>query len=837
MNQKDVVTTPNSTTKRPTKSELKKQPKQKQVKIQAKQSVIAASDDESLRTREDNENVSYATDSQQEENSSDESSSSDDFPSEIKDRFVAQLYKFMDDRGTPMNRVPTINGVDIDLHRFFIIVRKLGGYNKVCKHRLWVDVYKRLQTVPNFPSSNSGNVSNLKSAYKRYLHPFEDFNRKLGSNMNDLFSRQLSNNLKLNDSHRSLQLFKNRYINSSGGQKRGAATSKLKQPKQLQQQSSLAANAQVTKIEPACDLNSQSAKNIKLDSEVDTASSENLNLESMAPSPVASSSSGIKGLLDMDGTQQAGEEVTLFSMMRTINDNVKKAKQKEKQKEENASEPVKKMAIQTFTNESKVSKSTRLTNIETAVVSSPSVATSTKANQKSGVAVKTEKIEADDEEESTVKSKRKANRLSVSGSDETVSHDMNSKRKKSNSITNKSISSNNETNDETDEDIHGPGMRSLANHNDSSEKISKSGNITFNDLDTDRVVDVKYAYGGKIHNYRAKIIQLNKEEQKVFVHYLGWNSRYDEWIKVNRVLRIIEEAGGNKRKHKTSKIKSSGNTSNKDNLSIQPDIQPVSSPSQLSTEPIPGLKSSPTNKPIALIKSSNKNELSLQRSLSCTSTCSSDQSKDECQSKFEVRNCDSSVYGHPSPVYTNFRSKSTDKAGLDENKDVECLSNGESLGTGVSEAKAEAVLKANSVVTDAGDVSLTALLSIKEELIDTLTASTPLDMKLSLPDEQNASFSSADQDELRRSPKKLTANSRKNSVNNSESLNSSRRSLNNSRKNSVDSVKKPTGMSSEIEVSFVEDNELLSNSNSALVTFDIGKVPSSLEKKSNFFIF
>ena len=98
-----------------------------------------------------------------ESGSDEESSSSDDFPCEIKDRFVAQLYKFMDDRGTPMNRVPTITNIDIDLHRFFIAVRRYGGYNKVCKLRAWTDVYKRL----GLPNMISANVSNLKSAYKR----------------------------------------------------------------------------------------------------------------------------------------------------------------------------------------------------------------------------------------------------------------------------------------------------------------------------------------------------------------------------------------------------------------------------------------------------------------------------------------------------------------------------------------------------------------------------------------------------------------------------------------------------------------------------------------------
>lgn len=63
--------------------------------------------------------------------------------------------------------------------------------------------------------SHSSNVINLKCAYKRYLQPFEDFYRKLGSTMCDLVSRHSNyntNSAKRNtsDSHRSLQLFKNR---------------------------------------------------------------------------------------------------------------------------------------------------------------------------------------------------------------------------------------------------------------------------------------------------------------------------------------------------------------------------------------------------------------------------------------------------------------------------------------------------------------------------------------------------------------------------------------------------------------------------------------------------
>lgn len=45
--------------------------------------------------------------------------STDDEPREEKDHFVAQLYKFMDDRGTPINKGPMISSRDVDLYKLF----------------------------------------------------------------------------------------------------------------------------------------------------------------------------------------------------------------------------------------------------------------------------------------------------------------------------------------------------------------------------------------------------------------------------------------------------------------------------------------------------------------------------------------------------------------------------------------------------------------------------------------------------------------------------------------------------------------------------------------------
>jgi Ras-related protein Rab-1A len=90
------------------------------------------------QTKSDNKNAqSDAENSSSNDSSSSESDDEDDEDeideetTEEKDSFVAQLFAFMDDRGTPINNIPKVQNYDLDLHRLFKIVRMFGGYNKV----------------------------------------------------------------------------------------------------------------------------------------------------------------------------------------------------------------------------------------------------------------------------------------------------------------------------------------------------------------------------------------------------------------------------------------------------------------------------------------------------------------------------------------------------------------------------------------------------------------------------------------------------------------------------------------------------------------------------------
>ena len=349
-----------------------------------------------------------------------------------------------------------------------------------------------------------------------------------------------------------------------------------------------------------------------------------------------------------------------------------------------------------------------------------------------------------------------------------------------------------------------------------------------------------------MHNYRAKILQTNKEDQKVLVHYLGWNSRYDEWIKVNRVLKLLsDDFSCGKRKKPTqsgSKQTASNNSNTNKDLSIQPDIQPVSSPSQLVSSPSQTPKSSPTvQKSNSQLKSLNKSLTdTYQRSLSCTSTCSSEQSKEELSdvSAAEKR------YASNDSTTPKIVNKNEEKASLaikTRNSD-----SSSSVSSPYSYRK-----RSNENKTDSDDLTiksennrsdfeenatdLTTLLSIKEELVET----EPMNVEAKIANDGDLSFTLADPDDSKKSPKKATVNtSRKNSLN--ESLNSSRKSLVSSRKNSTnekpsESPKKEDPKQQvlgEIEVSFNDVEPSFSTANSTLVTFDIGNPRLSVNSES-----
>ncbi|CAF0794084.1 unnamed protein product [Rotaria sordida] len=132
--------------------------------------------------KSDDKNAQSDVESTSESDSSSSESEDDDEideeTTEEKDSFVAQLFAFMDDRGTPINNIPKVQNYDLDLHRLFKIVRMLGGYNKVTKNDQWSKVHIKMG-LPDEISSENGR--SIEHAYKKYLFAYEDLSKKLGS--------------------------------------------------------------------------------------------------------------------------------------------------------------------------------------------------------------------------------------------------------------------------------------------------------------------------------------------------------------------------------------------------------------------------------------------------------------------------------------------------------------------------------------------------------------------------------------------------------------------------------------------------------------------------------
>ncbi|KAI1240794.1 hypothetical protein IHE44_0009237, partial [Lamprotornis superbus] len=92
------------------------------------------------------------------------------FPEE-RENFLQQLYKFMEDRGTPINKRPVLGYRNLNLFKLFRLVHKLGGFDNIESGAVWKQVYQDL----GIPVLNSAAGYNVKCAYRKYLYGFEEY--------------------------------------------------------------------------------------------------------------------------------------------------------------------------------------------------------------------------------------------------------------------------------------------------------------------------------------------------------------------------------------------------------------------------------------------------------------------------------------------------------------------------------------------------------------------------------------------------------------------------------------------------------------------------------------
>ncbi|XP_055791930.1 AT-rich interactive domain-containing protein 4B isoform X3 [Salvelinus fontinalis] len=122
--------------------------------------------DESSTSEEDEEEEEQEEEASEEE----EEEEVEPFPEE-RDNFLQQLYKFMEDRGTPINKKPVLGYRNLDLFKLYRLVHQLGGFHDIESGSIWKTVYQAL----GIPVLNSAAGYNVKCAYRKYLYGFEEY--------------------------------------------------------------------------------------------------------------------------------------------------------------------------------------------------------------------------------------------------------------------------------------------------------------------------------------------------------------------------------------------------------------------------------------------------------------------------------------------------------------------------------------------------------------------------------------------------------------------------------------------------------------------------------------
>uniref|UniRef100_A0A8C6SYY6 Translocase of outer mitochondrial membrane 20 n=1 Tax=Neogobius melanostomus TaxID=47308 RepID=A0A8C6SYY6_9GOBI len=101
---------------------------------------------------------------EQDANGEEEEEEVEPFPEE-RDNFLQQLYKFMEDRGTPINKRPVLGYRNLNLFKLYRLVQKLGGFDNIESGAVWKQVYQDL----GIPILNSAAGYNVKCAYRKYV--------------------------------------------------------------------------------------------------------------------------------------------------------------------------------------------------------------------------------------------------------------------------------------------------------------------------------------------------------------------------------------------------------------------------------------------------------------------------------------------------------------------------------------------------------------------------------------------------------------------------------------------------------------------------------------------
>ncbi|XP_011696529.1 PREDICTED: protein dead ringer [Wasmannia auropunctata] len=83
--------------------------------------------------------------------------------------FLDELFTFMQNRGTPISRLPIMAKSVLDLYELYKLVVQRGGLVEVINKKLWQEIIKGLR----LPASITSAAFTLRTQYMKYLYPYE----------------------------------------------------------------------------------------------------------------------------------------------------------------------------------------------------------------------------------------------------------------------------------------------------------------------------------------------------------------------------------------------------------------------------------------------------------------------------------------------------------------------------------------------------------------------------------------------------------------------------------------------------------------------------------------
>eukprot|EP01112_Ceratiomyxa_fruticulosa_P013873 TRINITY_DN392_c2_g2_i1.p1 TRINITY_DN392_c2_g2~~TRINITY_DN392_c2_g2_i1.p1 ORF type:complete len:292 (+),score=65.62 TRINITY_DN392_c2_g2_i1:44-877(+) len=83
--------------------------------------------------------------------------------------FLNRLFKFMSDRGSPIEKIPVFDHKELDLFQLYKAVISRGGLEKIIEQKLWRHITSDLKCDPDRTDAGF----RLRVHYMKYLYPYE----------------------------------------------------------------------------------------------------------------------------------------------------------------------------------------------------------------------------------------------------------------------------------------------------------------------------------------------------------------------------------------------------------------------------------------------------------------------------------------------------------------------------------------------------------------------------------------------------------------------------------------------------------------------------------------